>query len=79
MLTQGPYGGIRLQLLQNAHVNFQLVKDAVQGLTAGYIAFDSNRIITWAPGSVTDFEAARFDYDSGQRRFEVQLTFDPPA
>ncbi|MFN9217676.1 MAG: PSD1 and planctomycete cytochrome C domain-containing protein [Planctomyces sp.] len=79
VLKQGTTLQFQLQLQQNAHVNFQLVKDAVQGLTAGYIAFDSNRIITWAPGSVTDFEAARFDYDSGQRRFEVQLTFDPSA
>ncbi len=78
-ITQGTTLRFQLHLLQNAHVNFQLAKDVIKGLTASYIAFDSNRIITWAPGSVTDSEAARFDFDGGQRRFEVQLTFDPAA
>jgi len=79
LITQGTTLTFQLQLLQNAHVNFQLAKDVVQGLTAAYIAFDSNRIITWLPGSITDVEAARFDYDSGQRRFEIQLNFNPAA
>lgn len=78
-ITQGTQLRFQLLLLQNAHVNFQLAKDVVKGLTAGYIAFDNNSIITWPPGSVTDTTAARFDFDGGQRHFEIHLNFDPAA
>jgi hypothetical protein len=63
----------QLQILKDAHVNFQLAKDFVVGLTAAYIGFENGRIMSYQPGSFTEFEAGRYDYAAGQNRFEVTL------
>ena len=79
VLTTGTTLQFQLRLLQNSHINFQLARDVVKGLTAGYLAFENDRILTWPPGSVTDTEVGRFDFAAGRRQFEIRLTFEPSA
>ena len=63
----------QLQILKDAHVNFQLAKDHLKGLTAGYVGFKNGRIISYQPGSFTEFEVGQYDMAAGQNRFEVVL------
>ena len=63
----------QLQILKDAHVNFQLAKDHLKGLTAGYVGFKNGRIISYQPGSFTEFEVGQYDMAAGQNRFEVDL------
>ena len=63
----------QMQLLKDAHVNFQLAKDFTKGLTAAYIGFDQGRIMSYQPGSFTEFEVGRYNVAGGQNRFEVTL------
>ncbi len=65
--------GFQLQILQDAHVNFQLAKDVEKGLTAGLIAFEKGSIVSYQPASFTEFEAGRYDIAAGQNRFDVEL------
>ena len=69
----------QLQILKDAHVNFQLGKDVIKGLTAGYVAFDAGRIMSYQPASFTEFEVGRYDFSAGQNRFEVSLQFQLQA
>ncbi len=66
-------------ILNDAHVNFQFAKDVVKGLTAGYVAFEKGRIVSYQPGTFTEFEAGRYDYSAGQRRFQVSLVLETRA
>ena len=63
----------QLQILKDAHVNFQLAKDHLKGLTAGYVGFKNGRIISYQPASFTEFEVGQYDMAAGQNRFEVVL------
>ena len=63
----------QLQILKDAHVNFQLAKDHMKGLTAGYVGFKNGRIISYQPASFTEFEVGQYDMAAGQNRFEVVL------
>ncbi|MEI8019069.1 MAG: PSD1 and planctomycete cytochrome C domain-containing protein, partial [Schlesneria sp.] len=63
----------QLQILKDAHVNFQLAKDHLKGLTAGYVGFKNGRIISYQPASFTEFEVGQYDMTAGQNRFEVVL------
>ena len=63
----------QLQILKDAHVNFQLAKDYMKGLTAGYVGFKNGRIISYQPASFTEFEVGQYDMAAGQNRFEVFL------
>jgi hypothetical protein len=65
-----------VQLQQDAHFNVQLAKHFQQGLTAGYVAFEKGRIMSFQPGGTTEFEAGRYDFAAGQQRFRVQLRLD---
>ena len=69
----------QLKLLSNAHVNFQLVRDATQALTAGFVAFEKGQIISYHPGGFDSFDAGTYDFQAGQDRFEVTLLFEPSA
>jgi hypothetical protein len=51
----------QLRILDDAHFNFQFAKDVVKGLTAGYVAFEKGRIVSYQPGSFTEFETGRYD------------------
>ena len=63
----------QMQILRDAHVNFQLAKDVVKGLTAGVVVFEKGRILSYQPASVNEFEVGRYDFVAGQNRFEVTL------
>ena len=66
-------------ILNDAHVNFQFAKDVVKGLTAGYVAFEKGRIVSYQPGTFTEFETGRYDFAAGQRRFQVSLVLETKA
>jgi len=63
----------QLLIIQDAHVNFQLAKDTMQGLTAAFVAFDQGKIVSYQPGSFTEFPAGQYDFAAGQTRFAVSL------
>lgn len=75
-LEDGSTIQFELQILSDAHVNFQLAKDVVKGLTAAYVGFDKGRILTYLPGSFADHEAGRYDFAGGQKRFQVSLVLE---
>jgi len=62
-------------LIKDSYFNFQLAKDAVKGLTAGYVAFKKGKILSYRPGSFTEFDVGGYDFAGGQRRFTVTLQF----
>jgi mono/diheme cytochrome c family protein len=78
-LEDGTTISFELLILNDAHVNFQLAKDVVKGLTAGYVAFDKGRIVSYQPGSFTEFETGRYDFAAGQKRFRVTLVLETKA
>jgi hypothetical protein len=67
----------QMQIVHDAHVNFQLAKDVVKGLTAGLVAFEKGRILSYQPGTSNEIEVGRYEFASGQNRFEILL--DMPA
>lgn len=76
-LNDGLTIAFELMILQDAHVNFQLVKDNKQGLTADYVGWDQGRILAYQPGSTAAVEVGRYDIAKDQSRFQVQLTLQP--
>ena len=76
-LTDGVSLSFQLRIHSDAHFNFQLAKDIVQGLTAGYIGFQEGRILSYRPDSVDEFEVGRYDFAAGQRCFDVVLELTP--
>jgi mono/diheme cytochrome c family protein len=72
-LEDGSTIGFQLLILNDAHVNFQLAQDVVKGLTASFVGFDGGRILAYQPGTFTEFEAGRYDFAGGQKRFQVKL------
>ncbi|MFO0820601.1 MAG: PSD1 and planctomycete cytochrome C domain-containing protein [Pirellulales bacterium] len=78
-LESGTTLRFQLQIVQDAHVNFQLAKDVVKGLTAGYVAFEQGQIRSYQPGGFTEFQAGKYDFAGGQRKFEVTLILEPAA
>lgn len=66
-----------LLILRDAHVNFQLVKDNQQGLTASYVGWDQGRILTYKTGEASSVEVAQYDIATGQARFQVSLELQP--
>lgn len=63
----------RLRILQDSHVNFQFVKDSIQGLTAGYCAFEKGRIVAYVHGVSGETEVGRYDFAAGQNDFEISV------
>jgi hypothetical protein len=63
----------RLRILQDSHVNFQFVKDSLQGLTAGYCAFEKGRIVAYVHGVSGETEVGRYDFAAGQNDFEISV------
>ncbi|MCA9072218.1 MAG: hypothetical protein KDA84_25000, partial [Planctomycetaceae bacterium] len=68
-----------LLILKDAHVNFQLAKDRQKGLTAAFVGFDQGRILSYRPGTFSEFEVGRYDFVGGQKRFHVSLTIQTQA
>jgi hypothetical protein len=79
LLEEGASLEFQLLILNDAHVNFQFARDVVKGLTAGFVAFEKGRIISYQPGSFTEFEAGRYDFAAGQTRFHVKLVLQTKA
>jgi hypothetical protein len=69
----------QLQIIHDAHFNFQFAKNVVKGLTAGYVAFEKGRIVSYQPGSFTEFESGRYDLATKQNRFHVKLLLQTKA
>jgi len=69
----------QVRLLTPGHFNFQLAKHLIDGLTAGYVAFDQGRVMSYQPGTFTEFEAGRFLRESGQDRFHVKMVLQTPG
>lgn len=63
----------RLRILQDSHVNFQFVKDSIQGLTAGYCGFEKGRIVAYVQGLSGETEVGRYDFAAGQNDFEISV------
>ncbi len=81
-LTELPDGSrfeFEMQIVKDAHVNFQLARDIKAGLTALYLGFETGRILAYRPGGFTVFEVGRYDFAAGQRRFHVSLVLETEA
>ncbi|MFM7074016.1 MAG: PSD1 and planctomycete cytochrome C domain-containing protein [Planctomycetota bacterium] len=78
-LETGAAISFQLRIDEDAHVNFQLAKDLVAGLTASFVGFEAGRILAYHPGSFTEFAAGSYDWKGGQRRFAVSLRIDRAA
>ena len=72
-LPENSVVGLKIRLLTDTHFNFQLAKDAVKGLTAGYVAFAAGKILSYQPGSFREFQAGAYSYSDGQSQFDIQL------
>jgi hypothetical protein len=77
-LEDGTIVTFQVQIVKDAHFNFQLARDVNQGLTAAYVGFDSGRILSYQPGSFTEFEAGRYDL-AAKDWFAVTLALETAA
>jgi len=78
-LDDGATFEFQVLLLKDAHFNLQFAKDHVKGLTALFVGFDQGRILAYQPGSFTEFDAGRYDFAAGQKRFHVRLVLETQA
>jgi hypothetical protein len=78
-LDDGTVVSFQLLIVKDAHFNFQLAKDVNQGHTAAYVGFDKGRILSYQPGTVSEFEVARYDLAAGQDWFSVTLVLETAA
>lgn len=76
-LTDGVTISLEIQLLSDAHFNVQLIRHLGQGLTATAVVFEKGRLAAYQPGGFTEFEAAKYDFASGQTRFQIELVLQP--
>lgn len=67
----------KLQLATDTHFNFQLARHVDKGHTASLIAFKSGNIISYRPGTSTEFEAGKYSFSAGQILFDVRLDLRP--
>jgi hypothetical protein len=75
-LEHGTTLSFELLILNDSHFNFQLARDVAKGLTASYLGFKSGHIISYQPGTFTEFETGRYDFAAGQKRFRVSLVLE---
>ena len=78
-LEDGTTLNFQLLLLTDTHFNFQFAKDAIKGLTAGYVGFEKGRVMSYQPGSFNEFAVGNFDYAAGQKRFQITLVIQTKA
>lgn len=76
-LEDGLTISFELLILQDAHVNFQLVKDNKQGLTADFVGWEKSRILAYKTGAADAVEVGKYDFAAGQTRFQVTLVLRP--
>lgn len=72
-LSEGFEIEFQVRIMKDSHFNFQLAKHVTQGLTAAYIAFENGRILSYQPGTFTEFDVGNYDYKNDQRQFHVSL------
>jgi hypothetical protein len=78
-LEDGTTLEFQLLILSDAHFNFQLARDLMKGHTAGCVVFEKGRILSYQPGSFTEFEAGRYDFAAGQKQFLVRMVLQTKA
>ncbi|WP_437200815.1 DUF1553 domain-containing protein [Planctomicrobium sp. SH664] len=66
----------RCRIVRDAHCNFQLVRDSVEGRSATVVVFDHGRIWSYRPRTTSEFEVGRYDWRGGQTQFHVALQVD---
>ena len=62
-----------IKIVADSHFNFQLARDLSQGLTATFVGFEGGRVLSYQPGSFTEFETGRYDLPGGQQMLDVSL------
>lgn len=78
-LENGTLIEFKLMILDDAHFNFQLVKDLAKGLTAGYVGFEKGRITSYKPGSFSEFDVGSYDFAKGRNAFVIQIEIQPKS
>ncbi len=66
-----------VQILKDAHTNFQLGIDIEKGATGGWIGFEEGKILSYKPGTFEQIEIGKYDLTKGQNKFAVTLALDP--
>ncbi len=78
-LPVGTEISFQLRILQDQHVNFQLARDTVKGLTALYVSFVAGTINSYRAGTeYQEFVAGTYNFSGGENHFKVTLVIDPP-
>ena len=78
-LPVGTEISFQLRILQDQHVNFQLARDTVKGLTALYVSFVAGKINSYRAGTeYQEFVAGNYNFGDGENHFKVTLVIDPP-
>jgi hypothetical protein len=78
-LEEGLTLSFDLLILKDAHVNFQLIKENKQGLTADYVGWENGSIQAYKTGAASAVEVGKYDFAAGQNRFHVALVLRPSA
>jgi hypothetical protein len=78
-LEEGLTISFELLILKDAHINFQLVKENKQGLTADYVGWEQGSIQAYRTGAASAVEVGKYDFAAGQNRFHVTLVLRPAA
>ncbi|HUE69345.1 MAG TPA: DUF1553 domain-containing protein [Pirellulaceae bacterium] len=66
-----------VQILKDAHTNFQLGIDIETGSTGGWVGFEGGKILSYKPGTFEQIEIGKYDLAKGQSKFAVTLALDP--
>ena len=66
-----------VQILRDAHTNFQLAIDIERGSTGGWVGFEAGKILSYKPGTFEQIEIGKYDLAKGQNKFAVTLALDP--
>jgi mono/diheme cytochrome c family protein len=68
-----------VQILKDAHTNFQLAIDIDTGATGGWIGFEGGKILSYKPATFEPIEIGKYDLAKGQNKFAVTLRLNPAA
>ena len=68
-----------VQILKDAHTNFQLAIDIETGATGGWVGFEGGKILSYKPGTFEQIEIGKYDLAKGQNKFAVTLKLNPAA
>jgi hypothetical protein len=68
-----------VQILKDAHTNFQLGIDIETGATGGWVGFEGGKILSYKPGTFEQIEIGKYDLAKGQNKFAVTLKLHPAA